>query len=132
VLERDGLAEAIQVLTDRAPVLVELRAAELPRLDDAIERAAYFVVAESLTNSLKYADASRIVIELAVVDDQLRVCITDDGSGFDVAGNGSGLQGLRDRAATAQGELTIVSTPGQGTTITGIFPATLSTRVPTR
>ena len=123
VLERDGLVEAIQVLTDRAPVLVELRAGDVPRFDHAVERAAYFVIAESLTNSLKYADASRIVIELAVVEQELQVTIADDGVGFDLAGNGSGLQGLRDRAASAHGELIVHSVPGHGTTITGRFPA---------
>jgi signal transduction histidine kinase len=132
VLERDGLVEAIQVLTDRAPVLVELRAGDIPRLDDAIERAAYFVVAESLTNSLKYADASRILIDLDVVDDHLHVVVTDDGVGFDSVRNGSGLQGLRDRAAAAHGELLIDSVEGRGTTITGRFPATLSSRLSRR
>lgn len=128
VLEREGLVGAIRVLTDRAPVLVELRAGEVPRLVPAVERAAYFVVAEALTNALKYAEATRILIEVDLVGDEVHVGVDDDGIGFDEAGDGTGLSGLRERAAGVGGELGVETSPGLGTRVRARFP----TRPPVR
>lgn len=126
VLERDGLVAAVRVLSDRAPVLADLRAGEVPRLATAVEQAAYFVVAEAFTNALKYAQADRITIELDVVGDELRVVVSDDGVGFDGAtGDGSGLEGLRERVAAAHGRLEVASALGEGTRMSATFPATV-------
>lgn len=131
VLEREGLVGAIRVLTDRAPVLVELRAGEVPRLVPAVERAAYFVVAEALTNALKHAEASRILIEVEVVGDageEVQVRVDDDGLGFEETGAGTGLAGLRERAAGVGGDLWVETSPGLGTRVRARFP----TRPPVR
>ncbi|GAA4111569.1 hypothetical protein GCM10022215_07400 [Nocardioides fonticola] len=126
VLEREGLVGAVRVLADRAPVLVDLRAADVPRLPPPIERAAYFVVAESLTNALKHAGAGRITIEIALDTssrgDLLEVSVVDDGIGFDHPGDGTGIAGLHERIAPVHGVLEIDSAPGAGTTVSAQFP----------
>ena len=126
VLEREGLVGAIRVLTDRAPVLVELRAGDVPRLVPAVERAAYFVVAEALTNALKHADASRILIDVQLMGDAVEVSVDDDGVGFVGPGDGTGLSGLRERAAGVGGELRVTTSHGVGTGIWARFPVSAS------
>ena len=102
------------------PVELDLRVDE--RLPESVEVAAYYVVAESLTNAAKYADAE--VITVTAVADQagLRLTVTDDGVGGAMAGGGSGLVGLRDRVQALSGEFGVSSAAGAGTTVTAAIP----------
>jgi signal transduction histidine kinase len=122
VLTDRGLATALETLASRAPVPVEL--AELPedRLPEAVELAAYFVVAEALTNVAKYAHATHAKVEVARANGRLVVEVEDDGIGGANPDNGTGLRGLADRIAVLEGRLEIDSETGRGTTVRAQIP----------
>ena len=122
VLSDRGLERALSSLADRAPVPVALRTELSERLAMPIEAAAYFVVAEALTNVAKHAHASRAWVHVDEDDGCLRVEIGDDGAGGADLRPGSGLQGLRDRVAAVNGTLIIDSQPGAGTILRARLP----------
>jgi PAS domain S-box-containing protein len=123
VLTNRGLQRALTSLADHAAVPVELRVA-LPgtRLATPLEAAAYFTVSEALTNVARYARATRAWVEVKHVGDHLRVEVGDNGAGGAELRPGSGLQGLRDRIAAANGTLTIHSPHGAGTVLRAQLP----------
>jgi signal transduction histidine kinase len=92
------------------------------RLPAAVEGAAYFIAAEALTNTVKHARATRAEIAAVVDGDVLRLEIRDDGVGGARLDAGSGLLGLRDRAAAMNGELRVDSPPGGGTVVAVALP----------
>jgi signal transduction histidine kinase len=122
VLTDRGLGTALETLAHRATVPVEL--AELPeeRLPEAVELAAYFVVAEALTNVAKYANASHATVEVARENGRLVVEVADDGVGGANPENGTGLRGLADRIAVLEGRLEVDSERGRGTTVRAQIP----------
>jgi signal transduction histidine kinase len=122
VLTDRGLGTALETLANRAPLPVEL--AELPedRLPEAVELAAYFVVAEALTNVAKYANATHATVEVARENGRLLVEVADDGIGGANPENGTGLRGLADRIAVLEGRLEIDSERGRGTTVRAQIP----------
>jgi signal transduction histidine kinase len=122
VLTDRGLGTALETLASRAPVPVEL--AELPedRLPEAVELAAYFVVAEALTNVAKYANATHATVEVARENGRVLVEVADDGVGGADPENGTGLRGLADRIAVLEGRLEIDSERGRGTTVRAQIP----------
>jgi signal transduction histidine kinase len=122
VLTDRGLGTALETLAHRAPVPVEL--AELPqeRLPEAVELAAYFVVAEALTNVAKYAHASHAKVEVARENGRVLVEVEDDGVGGANPESGTGLRGLADRLAVLEGRLEIDSERGRGTTVRARIP----------
>jgi signal transduction histidine kinase len=122
VLTDRGLGTALETLANRAPVPVEL--AELPeeRLPEAVELAAYFVVAEALTNVAKYAHASHATVEMTRENGRLVVEVADDGIGGADPDEGTGLRGLADRIAVLEGRLEIDSERGKGTTVRARIP----------
>jgi signal transduction histidine kinase len=122
VLTDRGLGTALQTLANRAPVPVEL--GELPdeRLPEAVELAAYFVVAEALTNVAKYAEASHATVQVERENGRVVVEVSDDGVGGADPGRGTGLRGLADRLAVIEGRLQIESEKGHGTTVTARIP----------
>ena len=119
VLADQGLLEAIEAQASRLPLEVVVEAdAELRgvRYPEHIETAAWYVVAEAMTNAVKHAAATRVRIALAQPGGLLSVEVTDDGRGFDAtAARGLGLTGLADRMAIVHGGLLIDSRPGHGT-----------------
>jgi PAS domain S-box-containing protein len=115
ILTRSGLQAAIEALIVRAPFRVDLRIEPGPRPPQATEAAAYFVVAESLTNAARHAEAGRMRVELRRDDGWLGVTIADDGRGGASLDGGSGLIGLRDRVAALGGEFGLESPAGDGT-----------------
>jgi signal transduction histidine kinase len=122
VLTDRGLATALETLASRAPVPVEL--GELPgdRLPEAVELAAYFVVAEALTNVAKYARASHARVGVARENGRVVVEVADDGVGGADPALGTGLRGLADRLAVIEGKLEVDSEQGRGTTIRAQIP----------
>jgi signal transduction histidine kinase len=122
VLSDRGLDTALETLARRAPVPVELRRLPSERLPEAVELAAYFVVAEALTNVAKYAAASHATVDVDRVNGRLVVQVVDDGVGGADPDAGTGLRGLADRLAVIEGRLEIDSQPGTGTTITAKIP----------
>jgi signal transduction histidine kinase len=123
VLADRGLPAALTALAGRAPIPAELDAGPLDqRLDAAIETAAYFVVAEALTNVAKHSGARRCVIGLRQDGGILRVWVTDDGTGGAAVAKGHGLRGLEDRLQAAGGALQVDSPRGGPTTISAELP----------
>ncbi|GHF24691.1 hypothetical protein GCM10010218_01580 [Streptomyces mashuensis] len=117
-----GLAAAVAELTAACslPVSVDCRLDGRPGAD--AETAAYFIVAESLTNAVKHAAPTRIRVHLARCGDRLVVEVTDDGTGGAAPGSGSGLRGLADRAAVLGGTFRLTSPPGGPTTVRAVLP----------
>jgi signal transduction histidine kinase len=100
---------------------VTFDAAERP--SDAVEVAAYYVIAESLTNVAKYAGATHARVEVRALGDRWLIEIADDGVGGADHRAGSGLVGLGDRVAALGGRLHVDSPPGHGTTVRADLPA---------
>jgi signal transduction histidine kinase len=115
VLTERGLEPAVRALAARAPVAVELEASVGGRLPAAVETAAYFVVAEGLTNVAKYARAAHATVRMQRADGRLLLEVADDGIGGAAPAAGSGLRGLSDRVAALDGALEVASPPGGGT-----------------
>ncbi|MFD8598856.1 histidine kinase [Kitasatospora sp. NPDC059646] len=125
VLEDRGLDAALSGIAARSPVPVHL-AVDLPgRIAPTVEAVAYFTVSEALANAAKHAKASRVDLALRRVANRLLITITDDGIGGADATRGTGLTGLRKRAASVDGSLVITSPRGGPTTITMELPCEL-------
>jgi signal transduction histidine kinase len=121
VLRQGGLRAGVQALVSRVPLAVSVDVTR-ERLPPAVEATAYFIVAEALTNVIKHAGAGSAQIRAFVEQDSLHLEVRDDGAGGAIVDGGSGLLGLRDRAAALNGELRVESPPGGGTAITGTLP----------
>jgi signal transduction histidine kinase len=117
MLSRGGLGPALKALGRRSPVPVDLDVRTQERLPEPIEVAAYYVVAEALTNAAKHAHASVVRVEAEALDGHLRVSVHDDGVGGANPARGSGLVGLTDRVEALGGKLTLDSPPAAGTTV---------------
>jgi signal transduction histidine kinase len=124
VLSQRGLDAAIESLATRASFPVELEARIDDRLPLAVETAAYFVVAEALTNVAKYANATFAAVSAHVEDGTAVIEIRDDGDGGADASSGSGLRGLADRVGALDGALRVESPPGAGTIVRATIPLT--------
>ena len=122
VLSDHGLEPAITSLMQRAPIPVELTVDLAERPPEAVEVAAYYVIAESLTNVAKYARASHASVEVRALGDRLLIAVSDDGVGGADVGAGSGLLGLEDRVAALGGRLHIESPRGRGTSVRADVP----------
>ncbi|MEE1772479.1 histidine kinase [Streptomyces sp. JV185] len=123
VLTDRGLREALAALAARCAVPAELDAGPaISRLDPAVETAAYFVVAEALTNVAKHSRARRCTVGMRHSEEILRVWVTDDGVGGAALAKGHGLQGLADRVRGVGGRLRVVSPEDGPTTITAELP----------
>jgi signal transduction histidine kinase len=127
-----GLGEALATLAAGSAIPVAVTAdvpAQPPdRPSPAIESIAYFCVAELLTNALKHSRANKIDISASIVEAErgrtLRLQVSDDGIGGASAEAGTGLSGLRRRAGTVDGQLSVDSPPGGPTEITVELPTT--------
>jgi signal transduction histidine kinase len=115
VLSEKGLGAALYALAARAPLPVTLDSDADGRLPEPVEVAAYYVVAEALTNVAKYAQATQADVAVHRVDGVVTVEVSDDGVGGADLARGSGLRGLADRVAALDGTLAVESPPGQGT-----------------
>lgn len=94
-----------------------------------VKLCAYRFVQEALANATRHADAARIGVEASLAHGALAVVVEDDGQGFDPdtlavvrLDGGQGLHGLRDRAATLNGQVEISARPASGTTIRLVLP----------
>lgn len=123
VLTDRGLHAAVEALADRSPIPVRVDGfAGAARLPVAIEAAAYFVIAEALTNIAKSAGAEQASVSLTRRAGDAVVEVADDGCGGATATAGSGLTGLVDRLDALDGRLIISSPHGAGTVIRAEIP----------
>ncbi|MDP9188382.1 MAG: histidine kinase [Actinomycetota bacterium] len=116
----DGLAPALRELAARAPIRTEVEAGD-ERFEQELEAAAYFVAREALTNAVKHAGGSHVVLRAARADGNLVLSVSDDGRGGAAPGPGSGLTGLADRVAALGGRVELRS-DGAGTSLVAEFP----------
>ncbi|HET9102176.1 MAG TPA: GAF domain-containing sensor histidine kinase [Solirubrobacteraceae bacterium] len=135
-LDQLGLAPALHALVERVgasgldiDAQIDLAYENGRRADPMFlehETAIYRIVQEALTNAVKHGHARRAVVEVLEEPEEVRVLVRDDGRGFDPerSTDGFGLLGVRERVELLQGDLTVQSEAGKGTT--------LSVRVPVR
>ena len=114
VLTERGLRAAVEVLAGRMPIPVEIAGIPDERLPEPVEAAAYYLIAEALTNVTKYASASAVRIRLAASDGTVVVEVSDDGVGGADQASGTGLRGLADRVEALDGSLEVESPIGAG------------------
>ncbi|WP_239138019.1 sensor histidine kinase [Sphaerisporangium rufum] len=122
VLADLGLPAALRELADQSvvPVAVET---DLPRrLPEQVEATAYFVVAEALTNVAKHSGATAVRVTARETAGLLTVEVRDDGRGGADPAHGTGLTGLADRVAAADGRMLLSSPPGGPTLIRTELP----------
>jgi PAS domain S-box-containing protein len=122
ILTEGGLPPALKALGRRSSIRVKLDIGFEHRLPDQVEAAAYYTVAEALTNASKHSDADCIWISLRLEDDLLHLSIRDDGAGGADASRGTGLTGLTDRLEALGGTIEIESPLGVGTRIESEIP----------
>lgn len=124
-----GLAAAVAGLVERlgggdveAAIEVEGNFSDLS--DDA-QLVAYRVAQEALANAARHSGAEHVAVTLRHRPEEVELTVVDDGRGFafDQAGRGLGIGGMRERALLVDGELTLESRPGAGTTVRLTIPA---------
>jgi signal transduction histidine kinase len=125
ILADRGLPAALAAAAARSPIPVDLDVAlgGDGRPSAAAENAAYFVVAEALTNIAKHSRAASATVSVVRMGDALHVQISDGGIGGAHPGKGHGLAGLADRLAAIDGTLEVHSPVGGGTVISAQIPA---------
>jgi signal transduction histidine kinase len=126
LLVSGGLTEALPAAASRASLPVTLDTSGIRRYSAEMEAAVYFCVLEALQNAGKHAgDGATAQVTVTERDGTLGFEVADDGAGFDataVGERGHGFVNMADRLGAFGGSLTVRSTPGAGTTITGSLP----------
>jgi signal transduction histidine kinase len=117
ILAQGGLRPALKTLARRSAIPVDLDIQIDRRLPEPVEIAAYYTVAEALTNAAKHAHATAVDVEAAECHGVLHVRVRDNGRGGADFSHGSGLVGLKDRAEALGGHLRLHSPPRAGTTL---------------
>jgi signal transduction histidine kinase len=120
-LDESGLGAALESLAERAAIPVEVRYTLNGTPPLAVATVIYFVASESVTNAVKHSGATRITIDVHLVDWKILVEIADDGFGGARAGGTGGLTGLRRRVAAADGEFTVDSPEGGPTVVRAVL-----------
>jgi signal transduction histidine kinase len=143
-LDQLGLEPALMALIERTgrgglEVDADVRLAHQPdgdveRLSPDLETGVYRIVQEALTNVGKHGAAARVVLAVVEDDTCVNVSVRDDGIGFDrtAATTGFGLAGMRERVELLDGELSLASAPGQGTTVSARLPVVRRESLPAR
>jgi len=127
VLEDLGLVSALTALTSQFAAHTSLRihrslSSGLPQLSPHVELALYRVAQEALTNTARHADATAAELSLTPVDGGVLLRVDDDGKGIEGRPEGTGIQGMRERALLVGGELTIGPGPRGGTRVSLFVP----------
>ncbi|MFI7680015.1 sensor histidine kinase [Actinophytocola sp. NPDC049390] len=121
VLSERGLDGAVAGLIASSGVPCALTVTDLRRAPAAVESAAYFVVAEALTNVAKHSGATRCEVRLSATD-HLLLDVWDDGHGGADEEHGTGLAGIRRRVTAFDGTMTLDSPVGGPTTLRVTLP----------
>jgi len=125
-----GLVAAIEILTREFSARSSIECVcklDVLALSPAAELTIYRLVQEALTNIIKYAQATRVEINLHLHGDAAQIMVSDDGRGFNTASvseSSHGLEGMRYRVASMGGDMAVDSAPGAGVTITALLPLT--------
>jgi signal transduction histidine kinase len=121
ILDEVGLVEAVTRMCRSQPIPVTV---DLPRraYPISVEVAAYYVIAEALTNAVRHAEASWIRIEGVDTGTALRIAVQDNGKGGADMDGGTGLMGLSERVRSLSGEVSLISPLMVGTILTVEIP----------
>ena len=122
ILSKGGLLPALEALARRSAIPVTFGTAVDRRLPEAVEVAAYYVVAEGLTNAAKHSRASEVTVSANTDDANLFLSVQDNGIGGAHIGKGSGLIGLSDRVEALGGQIKIDCPPEGGTLLHATIP----------
>jgi signal transduction histidine kinase len=125
ILTDRGLPGAVAALAASSGLQVTLDIAELttgPRAPAAVEAAAYFVVAEALSNAAKHSDSDHAAVQLARIPHGLKILVRDEGHGGADETDGSGLLGIRRRVAALDGTARVTSPIGGPTVVEAELP----------
>jgi signal transduction histidine kinase len=122
VVSGHGLEIALESLVAHAPVPVRLRVELGSRLDEPLEVAAYYVVAESLANLGKHAQTASATVDIGRSPGEVVVEVADDGVGGADTERGTGLRGLADRVEALGGRLRVWSPAAGGTRVRAELP----------
>jgi len=135
-LDQLGLAPALTALMDRtrrgglevdADIRLHHESGDASqRLTPELETGVYRIVQEALTNAAKHGGAGHVAVAVVEENAHLTVSVRDDGSGFDPGAitTGFGLAGMRERVELLDGELSLASAAGDGTTVSVTLPVT--------
>ncbi|MDF5759152.1 sensor histidine kinase [Spongiactinospora sp. TRM90649] len=126
VLTDRGLEAAVRDVAGRSPVPVDVDVALPGRLPSLVEVTAYYVAAEAMTNMARHSRARRGAVQGRMVGDTLVLEVRDDGVGGADPESGSGLTGLADRVAVADGVMFLTSPPGGPTALRVEIPCAVS------
>lgn len=126
VLADRGLVGAVEALALTSPVPVDVTADVPGRLPAPVETAAYFAIAEAISNVIKHSRASRASVRLVNDGQVLAIKVSDNGDGGAAADKGSGLRGVERRLAAFDGRLEVSSPPGGPTVLTMEVPCASS------
>ncbi|RTL69140.1 MAG: sensor histidine kinase [Pseudonocardiaceae bacterium] len=123
MLVENGLAAAVEDLADRLPVRtdVDVRTGD-SELPPVVQSAAYFLVAEALTNAVKHSGASRLTVRVHRDDAAMHIEVCDDGRGGARVDGYGGLRGARDRVEALGGGFEVADLPGGGTRLLSRLP----------
>lgn len=115
-LSQVGLEQAVTTMAGRYTIPIDV---DLPsgRFTDDAELTAYYVIAESITNAIRYARARQIQVHGVKSGGWLRVIVSDDGQGGASIDAGTGIRGIFDRVRGIGGDAELHSPPGHGTEI---------------
>jgi signal transduction histidine kinase len=122
ILSERGLGPAVEALVDRAPLDVDYDVDLAERPPAAVEAATYFVIAEGLTNVVRYAQTKHASVRVRRVGGEVEVVVSDAGVGGATFEGGTGLRGLNDRLAVLDGSLVLTSPEGGGTRLEARIP----------
>ena len=122
ILTEGGLGPALRALARRSGISTDLHVADLGRLDERVEIAAYFVIAEGLSNTAKHASDARATVRVDIDGEWLTIIISDDGGGGADPSLGTGLIGILDRVEMLSGSMKISSPRRKGTRLEVLIP----------
>lgn len=122
-LAEEGLGNAVRELTMTLPVGVIVEDRLPGRFPPAVESAAFLLVSEALANVTKHAGARVARVRLEQRGDTLHIAVADDGRGGADFARGTGMRGMRERAAALGGHIVVTSPTGRGTTVGIELPA---------
>jgi len=131
ILDDLGLVSALRWYVNRLAERSDLEASfKSDPIDDRfpsdLEIGCFRVAQEALTNVVRHSKASKVAVDLKIVDSRLKLVVWDDGMGFKKEGvfhrQSAGLSGMRERVQLLDGQIEIDSSPGKGTEIRASFP----------
>lgn len=121
VLSQAGLCAAIETVIEGLPLTVRL-SVPTQRWHPDVEAAAYLVACEALVNVSKHSGSPTAALVVDVIDGELRMTISDEGTGSHRLQHDDALRHLRDRLAALGGTLHVTSSPGTGTQVVACIP----------